>query len=340
MGASPQVPAAAWLWEVRAGRGARASGGCGAVCSTVFTNASHTGAGSRAPGACWGSRTPGPLSENRGPEVRLPPAEGQWLLLSGVPFPKRRAVSPGRAVRGALRSDSAQTPSRGGPSPQPASCTLAPSRGAETRTPPPSVSRRCRPSHLPVPFSDSSSGSLPPRSREKLRQQLRSGGREDCEDAARILGSLEIPSRWFPETWRYRFACLYVCVLGRQGWGGGAGSAEGCEGAASPGPSTRDLGSAAVGRSNQHFGGTCGKVSKPHQLGSFVNISYKPGAREHFTWQVMTFPETISVASLVLALSLPLHGEGDAYFAGGGQACLIPGAAGLHVLAWAAYYKA
>lgn len=133
------------------------------------------------------------------------------------------------------------------------------------------------------------------------------------------------------------FMC--VCWEGRVG-GGGAGSAEGCEGAASPGPSTRDLGSAAVGRSNQPFGGTCGKDSKLYQLGSLLNISYKPGAREHFTWQVMTLPGTVSVASLVLALSLPLHGEGDAYFAGGRQACLIPGAAGLHVLAWAAHYKA
>ncbi|KAI4570075.1 hypothetical protein MJT46_007369 [Ovis ammon polii x Ovis aries] len=58
----------------------------------------------------FGTRTPGPLSENRGPEVRLSPAEGQWLLLSGVLFPRRRAVSPGRAVRGQLRSDSGQNP--------------------------------------------------------------------------------------------------------------------------------------------------------------------------------------------------------------------------------------
>lgn len=115
MGASPQVPAAAWLWEVRAGRGARVSWGCGAVCSRCLHKCeSHRG---RPPGPpsllgpySFGTRTPGPLSENRGPEVRLSPAEGQWLLLSGVLFPRRRAVSPGRAVRGQLRSDSGQNP--------------------------------------------------------------------------------------------------------------------------------------------------------------------------------------------------------------------------------------
>lgn len=253
-------------------------------------------------------------------------------------FPKGGPCPPGGRCGDRSAATLVRTPSRGWPSPQPASCALARSRGDETRTPPPSVSRRCRPSHLPVPFSDSSSGSLPPRSREKLRQQLRSGGREDCEDASRILGSLEIPSPWFPETWRYRFACLYVCVLARRGWRG-AGSAEDCGGAASPGPSTTNLGSPAVSRSNQPFGGTLGKDSKPYQLGSFLNISFEPGAREHFTWQVMTFPGTISVASFVLALSLPLHREGDRSFAGGKQACFVPGAAGLHILAWASHCK-
>ena len=97
---------------------------------------------------------------------------------------------------------------------------------------------------------------------------------------------------------------LCVCA-GKAGWGGGAGSAEGCEGAASPGPSTRDLGSAAVGRSNQPFGGTYGKDSKLYQLGSFLNISYKPGAREHFTWQVMTFPGTDSLRGISCSGSVP-----------------------------------
>lgn len=225
MGASPQVPAAAWLWEVRAGRGARVSWGCGAVCSRCLHKCeSHRGR-RPAPRACWGhtALAPGPQAPCRRTGVQrcaCPQQRGNGFSSRACCFPEGGPCPPGGRCGDSSAATLVRTPSRGWPSPQPASCALARSRGDETRTPPPSVSRRCRPSHLPVPFSDSSSGSLPPRSREKLRQQLRSGGREDCEDAARILGSLEIPSPWFPETWRYRFACLYVCVLGRRGWRG------------------------------------------------------------------------------------------------------------------------
>ena len=66
---------------------------------------------------------------------------------------------------------------------------------------------------------------------------------------------------------------VFMCVCWEGGVGGGEGSAEGCGGAASPGPSTRDLGSPAASRSNQPFEGTRGKDSKPYQLGSFLNIS-------------------------------------------------------------------
>lgn len=226
LGASSLQPAAAWLWEVRAGRGARVSWGCGAVCSRCLHKCESHIAGGRPPSLLgpysFGTRTPGPLSENRGPEVRLSPAEGQWLLLSGVLFPRRRAVIPRAGGAGTARAATlVRTLLVDG---HRLSLPAVPWLGAEatkTRTPPPSVSRRCRPSHLPVPFSDSSLGLAPsPLSgKTEATTPFRRPG-EDCEDAARILGSLEIPSPWFPETWRYRFVCLYVCVLGRRGWRG------------------------------------------------------------------------------------------------------------------------
>ena len=198
-----------------AGRGL--AGAAEPFAVTVFTNASHTGASSWAPGAYWGhtALAPGPQAPCRRTGVQrcaCPQQRVNSFSSRACYFPKGGPCPPGGRCGDRSAATLVRTPSRGWPSPQPASCALARSRGDETRTPPPSVSRRCRPSHLPVPFSDSSSGSHPPRSREKLRQQLRSGGREDCEDAARILGSLEIPSPWFPETWRYRF--VYQGAMG------------------------------------------------------------------------------------------------------------------------------
>ena len=72
-----------------------------------------------------------------------------------------RAVSSGLALRGPLRSRSGQSPftwmaitsARQLP-------VLSQRRGDTTHTPPPPVPRRCRPSHLPLPFSDSTKGLL------------------------------------------------------------------------------------------------------------------------------------------------------------------------------------
>lgn len=143
--------------------------------ATVSTNARHTGADSRVPGAAGGaelwhqdlSTLVGELGSRGAPA----PAWGQWLLPSGVLFPKGGPCPLGGRCGDRSAAALGRTPSRGWRSPQPSSCALAPRRGDETRTPPPSVSRCCRPSHLPLPFSDSTSGSLPPRSQEKLSQR-------------------------------------------------------------------------------------------------------------------------------------------------------------------------
>lgn len=161
--ASPQVPPAAGRREVLAGRGRRA-GGCGAVCSHWLDKWEPHGGGQPGPGVS-GERTtlaPGPRAPlTGGPGSRGAPAQawGQWLLPSDAPFPKGGRCSP--AWRCGDRCGSGQNPftwmaiasARRLP-------VLSQRRGDRTHTPPPSVPRRCRPSHLPLPFSDSTTGSL------------------------------------------------------------------------------------------------------------------------------------------------------------------------------------
>lgn len=61
--------------------------------------------------------------------------------------------------------------------------------------------------------------------------------------------------------------------------------------------------------------------------------------REHFTWQVMVFPGTISVASFVLTLPLPLHRKETRILLVAGRLASFQVTAGLHILAWVAHCR-
>lgn len=83
----------------RLGAGCEPEGATEPFAATASTNASHTGAGSRVPGAVGGAelwhQDLSPFVGELGSRGAPAPAWGQWLLPSGVLFPKEGPCPPG-----------------------------------------------------------------------------------------------------------------------------------------------------------------------------------------------------------------------------------------------------
>lgn len=114
MDVSPQVSPAAWRRQVQAGRGVRARGGYGAVCSHCLHKCEPHRCGQPGPRSCWGRRAlaPGPqsLCRRTGVQRCACPSMGAMAAPIGRAISQRRAVSSGREVWGPLRSGSGLNP--------------------------------------------------------------------------------------------------------------------------------------------------------------------------------------------------------------------------------------